>query len=524
MEPLVLEKRQSVVISPPNLNDVLRVFTDAKVVNVQGQDMVVLPHRLDEVRVLKNLGFDSPSPILHYYNWPGTVIPFQHQKDTSAFLTLNSKALVLNGMGTGKTLSALWAIDYLMTLGEVKRVLIVSPLSTLERVWGDTIFFNFPHRSFTVLHGTAEKRKRLLSLPHDFYIVNHDGLQVISKELISHDIDAVIYDEAAVLRNPSTQRFKIFRRFTDTVPLKRLWLMTGTPTPNEPTDAWALARLVRSAGLGGQTYTGFRDTVMMKVAMWQWVPRPEAVEVVRRVLTPATRVSRADCLDLPESLVQTRQAELTPDQKKAYSQMMKQMVADIAKEGSISAVNEAVKMQKLAQIACGVAYGDNGIIELDCTPRVKLVKEIIEEAGEKVIVFVPLTGTLHMLERELSKVWTVGVVNGEVPASRRNQIFYDFQEKTDPRILLAHPGTASHGLTLTAATTIIWYGAITSNEQYEQANARINRIGQNKHTNIVHIESTELEHRMFDRLRKKQKLQGILLDLISGDTKHGTHD
>jgi SNF2 family DNA or RNA helicase len=188
--------------------------------------------------------------------------------------------------------------------------------------------------------------------------------------------------------------------------------------------------------------------------------------------------------------------------------------------GTITAVNEAVKMQKLVQIACGVAYDDDGTnVELECAPRVNLVKELIEEAGEKVIVFVPLTGTLEMLERELSKHWTVGVVNGSVSSSKRNAIFHNFQNESDPHVLIAHPATMAHGLTLTSASTVIWYGPVTSNEQYVQANGRIERIGKRHVSNVIHIEATELEHKMYSRLMNKQKLQGLLLDLIQQETR-----
>jgi SNF2 family DNA or RNA helicase len=212
--------------------------------------------------------------------------------------------------------------------------------------------------------------------------------------------------------------------------------------------------------------------------------------------------------------------ELTAEQKKHYQQMLRHFVTEAAQEGTITAVNEAVKIQKLVQIACGVAYGDDGQnIQLDCTPRINLVKEVIEEAGEKVIVFVPLTGTLHMLEKELSKHWTVGVVNGEVSANKRNVIFHDFQNNKDPHVLIAHPATMAHGLTLTSASTIIWYGPINSNETYVQANGRIERIGKTHVSNVVHIEGTELEHKMYERLKNKQKLQGLLLDLIQQQTQ-----
>jgi SNF2 family DNA or RNA helicase len=515
---LVIEKAKVLALKLSKPARVLETIPTARLINVRGIDLVVAPHRLDEVRVLNNIGIRAPSPILHYYDWPGQFTPFDHQRETAAFLTLHPKCLILNEIGTGKTVASLWAADYLLSKGVIKKVLIMSPLSTLERVWGDGIFKGFPHRKFAVLHGSAERRHRLLKQDVDFYIVNHDGFPIIAKEAMGM-FDLVIVDEAAVLRNPSTQRFKQFRKWMDANTETRLWLMTGTPTPNEPTDAWALARLIDSPNLT-LTFTAFRETVMQKLGQWRYAPRPDATEIVKNVLQPAVRYTREECFDLPETMVQTRHVSLTSEQQVHYKKMLKELVTDIGSDGTISAVNEAVKVQKLIQIACGVVYGDDGQhIELDAGPRVKLVKEIIEEAGEKVIVFVPLTGTLHMLEKELSKHWTVGVVNGDVSSSKRDVIFKDFQESKDPHVLIAHPGTMAHGLTLTTASTIIWYGPVTSNEVYVQACGRIERIGKNKTSNVIHIEATDLEHRMYDRLRNKQKIQGLLLDLIKEETR-----
>ena len=515
---LVVEKAKALALKLNNPNRVLDSIFTAKMLNVHGMDIVIAPHRIDEVKVLRNLGIKAPSPILHYYNWPGQFTPFDHQKETAAFLTLNHSGLVLNEIGTGKTQSALWAADYLIKTKNIKKVLILSPLSTLERVWADAIFTGFVHRKFVVLHGTAEKRLKLLRTEADFYIINHDGFAII-KDKCHGMFDLVIVDEAAVLRNPSTQRFKIFRKWATNNIATRLWLMTGTPTPNDPTDAWALAKLVGSP-FCTKTYTAFREQVMMKIGQWKFVPRPESVEIVKHILQPAVRYTRDECFDLPETIIQTRQVDLTAEQKKHYNQMLRHFVTEAASEGTITAVNEAVKIQKLVQIACGVAYGDDGQnILLDCSPRINLVKEVIEEAGEKVILFVPLTGTLHMLEKELSKHWDVAVVNGEVSSTQRNKIFHDFQHQKSPHVLIAHPGTMAHGLTLTSASTIIWYGPINSNETYVQANGRIERIGKRNVSNVIHIEATDLEHKMYERLRNKQKLQGLLLDLIQQQTQ-----
>ena len=505
---IVISDKNALVLETDKRDEILAAIPTA----VAARDnLVIVPHKLDETTVLRNFGYEVPSPILHRYSWPGHLKPMSHQRDTAAFLTMHKKCIVLNGMGTGKTQASLWAADYLLSIGAVKRVLILSPLSTLNGVWGDAIFSSFTKRKYAVLHGTAEKRKKLLNEDAEFCIINHDGFEIIAAEAAGM-FDLVIVDEAAALRNPSTDRYKALRRYMDANPNCRLWLMTGTPTPNEPTDAWALAKLVGSTKLD-HTFSAFRDKVMMKLGKWKMVPRPDSPNIVAEVLTPAIRFDLADCVDLPEVVYQTRIVSLSAEQTKAYNAMKKHLVAEAA-TGAITAANEAVKAQKLVQIACGVAYDEEGnTVELDCKARVAELMDCIEHAGDKAIVFVPLTGVLDMLKKQLSKKYRVQVVNGSVSLNARSAIFNDFQQG-DTQILLAHPATMAHGLTLTSAKAIIWYGPITSNEQYTQANARTERIGKKHTTAVVHIAATELEQRMFKRLENKQKLQGILLDIL----------
>ena len=516
---LVLEQAKALLLKLDNPGRVKECIPSARDVVLQGASLLAVPHNPDEVRVLRNLGIKAPAPILHYYDFPGVFSPFHHQRMTAAFLTMNKKALVLNEIGTGKSAAALWAADYLMGIGLVKKVLIVSPLSTLERVWGDAIFKGLPNRKGVVLYGTAKRRLQLLGTKADFYVINHDGFGIIADQCKGM-FDLVIADEAAVLRNPSTRRFKILRKWMNDPANSetRLWMMTGTPTPNNPTDAWTLAQLVNNPSVA-RTFSSFRDLTMQRFGQYTWVPRPGSQHTVKHVLQPSVRYTRDECFDLPDTITQTREVSLSAEQRKYYDQMFRHFVIE-EKGGTITALNEAIKVQKLVQISCGVAYDDYGNdVEIDCSPRVNTTIEIIEEVGGKVIVFVPLTGTLHMLERELKKHWSVGVVNGAVSMSKRNVIFQNFQESPEPRIILAHPACMAHGLTLTAASTIVWYGPINSNEQYVQANGRIERIGKKHTSNIIHIEATAVERKMYQRLASRQRLQGLLLELIQEGTE-----
>lgn len=166
---------------------------------------------------------------------------------------------------------------------------------------------------------------------------------------------------------------------------------------------------------------------------------------------------------------------------------------------------------------CGAAYTEDGTVAIPAGPRVELVREVIEEADAKVIVFVPLTGALNMVADELRKDYTVEVVHGGVSKNERDRIFGDFQKAKDPRVLVANAAAMSHGLTLTAANVIVWYAPTTSNEVYEQANARIVRPGQKLNTLIVHVEGSDVERKMYERLQNKGRMQGLLLDMLKND-------
>lgn len=513
---LVSKKHRKVVLNLSNPDRVLAVIPTAKDFVYKGRRLVAVPHKVEEVRVLRNLGIDAPAPITTYYNWPGRYdAPFEHQKHMSEFMVLNPRSFNLGDMGTGKTLATLWAYHYLRSIGAVRKVLIVSPLSTLERTWGDEIFSNFSDLSFGVVHGTRERRLQILAQDHDIYLLNHDGVRmpaVLDALLAMDGLDVLVIDECAVFRNAGTERWKGISKLAKKVPY--VWGLTGTPTPNEPTDAWAQVRLINPSNV--PNYAGkFKDQVMRKVSTFKWVAKDDAHQTVLAAMQPSIRYKREECIDLPPTTYQTRQVELSDEQRRVYNDMARKLKAEVA-NGQITAVNAAVKANKLLQIACGAAYGvGKEEIILPAKPRMDVVREIVEQSGGKVIVFVPIVLAVEEVARQLAKDYTVAVIHGKVSKGERDQIFSSFQKTEHPQVLVAQPATMSHGLTLVAASTIVWFAPTTSNEVYEQACARIVRPGQKRNTLIVHIEGTHAERRMYDRLRNKGESQGTLLDLFA---------
>jgi SNF2 family DNA or RNA helicase len=261
-------------------------------------------------------------------------------------------------------------------------------------------------------------------------------------------------------------------------------------------------------------YGQFRDQVMAKVSKYRWIPRPESKHIVHKALQPAIRFEKKQCLDLPPVTFTERDAPLTPQQLKYYNVLKKQMLIEADGE-EISAVNAAVKLNKLLQISGGAVYTDTGeVLEFDVSNRLNVVQEVIDESSHKVLVFVPFTHTIELLEKHLAKHGiTCEIINGDVPVNRRSELVKQFQDGVHPKVLIIQPQAASHGLTLTAADTIIWYAPCSSVETYLQANARIDRPGQVNPMTIVHITGSPIETKMYAHLRGNIAHHTKIIDL-----------
>jgi SNF2 family DNA or RNA helicase len=293
-----------------------------------------------------------------------------------------------------------------------------------------------------------------------------------------------------------------------------VWLMTGTPAAQSPEDAYGLAKLINAAAVP-RFSTAWRDKVMRQITKFKWVAKDTAYEEVHRVLQPAIRFTKAQCLDLPPVIVVTREPELTPQQIKYYRILKDQMLVRAAGE-TISAINAAASVNKLLQISAGAAYTDNGeVVEFDCNPRLRVLLEVLEETSKKVLVFAPYRHSIDTIGAYLDKQGiTHKKIHGDVTASKRALIFNEFQTTQDPRVLVIQPQAASHGVTLTAADTVVFWGPVMSVETYLQCIARADRVGQiGDKVTVVHIQASEIERRMFKQLGGKVDNHSALIKL-----------
>lgn len=488
------------------------IFPKAKQAKLAGEDMILLNHGIDETRLLRNLGFDAPAPVLSY-DWEGGE-PFEIQKKTAELFTMNKRAYCLNSFGTGKTKASLWAWRYLNRHGLAGKLLVVAPLSTLNFTWAKEVFATLPGIKTQVLHGTKIKRlQRLADMDADVYIINHDGLAVIAEALLKrHDIDTLVLDELAVYRNGQAERTKIARKIA--AAMKWAWGMTGSPTPNLPTDAWAQCTVL-TPNTVPKFFNRFRDATMVKITNFKWAVKQGALDTVFSVMQPAVRFTLDDVVELPDLIERTVDVAMGPRQMQVYREMEKAAVTMIAGE-EITAMNAGAVLNKLLQISCGYVYTrDHRIVSLDNTARLDAVVDAVNATDRKVIVFVPFVHALHAVAKRLTdEGHEVATVSGDTPKGERDVTFSKFQNTSRIKVIVAHPQCMAHGITLTAADTIIWFAPLPNLEIFEQANARIRRIGQKHKQLILMFAATTAERRMYAKLRAKQKVQENLLDLF----------
>lgn len=500
-----------------------RIIPKHKIISEEdGVYQVAVYWGLDESRVLKNLGVkDVPSPIKGRYGWPGKYKPMDHQIETAAFLTLHRRAFCFNDPGTGKTLSALWAADYLIERGEVRRVLVLCPLSIMHSAWMGDIMNSIMHRSAIVAHHQqAARRIEMIQRDYEIVIANYDGLNLIADEVYNDGrFDLVIVDEANAYKNTSTRRWKALAAIIK--PETYLWMMTGTPASQSPVDAYGLARLVSPSGVP-KFQTAWRDKVMHKISMFKWTPKENARSLVYEALQPAIRFTKSQCLDLPPVVTITREAPMTPQQNKYYRMLKEQMMVRAAGE-VISAVNAGVAVSKLLQISCGAAYTDDReVVEFDASPRLHVLDEVLEETERKVIIFALFRSSINTIVTHLIKQGcAVEQIHGDVSASKRGQIIGDFQTSDRIRVLVMQPQATAHGITLTAADTVVFFGPLMSVEMYTQCIARADRKGQTSDkVTVVHIESSPIEKKLFKAMAGKVDEHKLLVNMFDSEVKN----
>jgi SNF2 family DNA or RNA helicase len=292
--------------------------------------------------------------------------------------------------------------------------------------WQADVFKTAMHRTVGVAYGPAAKRKKIINGEYEFIVTNYDGVNILAEDINNGGFDLIVVDEANAYKSTSTVRWKILAKLIK--PSTTLWLLTGTPASQSPLDAFGLARLV-SPNKVPKYATAWRDKVMQQLTRFKWIPRPRSKEIVFEALQPAVRFAKADCLDLPEVLYQTREIPLTQQAARYYKRLRDDMLINAAGE-QISAVNAAAMLSKLLQVSGGAVYSDTReVVEFDISPRIKALEEVLEETEHKVIVFSDLYfGDCSLLKKYSKNLIFVSTTKNMEHATRNIGVYIEYNK------------------------------------------------------------------------------------------------
>lgn len=491
---------------------------------------------LPNMQMCADLGMPVLSPMIRDYEFIGKHKPYRHQLLICSHLTVNKRAFCFADMGTGKSLAVVHSIRYLLSIGAIKRALIIAPLSTLSRTWEDEFFNVDPSLEVTKLYGTKAKRIKLASNNAPVHIINFDGIPTIHNEIKANNYDCVVIDEVTAYSNHQSKRWKeAVSLFKDT---KYLWGLTGTPIVRGVTLAYGQAKLVTPHSVRFRSFTEFRNVVQQKVSDFVWIDRPEAHGTAFSILSPAISIKKEDCIDLPPLVRVYREVELSAGQRSFYAKLREEkFVKD--EQTQVSAVNPATLSGKLLQVSSGCLYDDDGqILEFDVQSRIEETVSLVQKARSeassitkgKALVLAPYRHTVDMLKRKLQeqkivvdgkeRKLSVAAVHGGVPPKKRDEIYKRFDEDATLDIIIAIPETMSHGLTMVSASCVVWFAPCANAESFVQACNRVNRPGQTESMVIAHLYGSQAEWNLYKNLIELKRSEDCLLsfykDVIRG--------
>lgn len=449
------------------------------------------------------------------YEYFGEMRPYKHQLESIKFMAAHKKAYLFLDIGLGKSATCLWFADMLFHQDKIKKILIISPLSTLHAVWANEVKKVCPYREYAVVHGTRKQRLDALNSKAKIFITNTDAVRNFEKELIALRPDIVIVDEVTSFANAQSQRSKCLQRLSKSV--KAIYGLSGSPVAGGLMNSYGIAKAINPKGLPTQYFSRYRELIMYQVNMYEYIPREGALEVVNKVLQPAVVYSKEECIDLPDIVFEERFVQLPKETMALFTEMLKHQIAEV-KEGTITASTAGVKMIRLLQILTGSTKTEEGTItRTNINPKLDELASIYHEAGCKLVVFGQSVESVKIIkEFFLKKNIHAELIYGDVNTKERGRIIEEFQS-LEKGVLVAQYRTMSHGITLTAASTLVFFGVISGNEAMQQCIGRIRRISQNKKQTIIKLISSKFERAVFKKMDDTELTAQAMLDIYRGD-------
>lgn len=441
---------------------------------------------------------------------------FEHQKITRDLILEKQRALVFNDPGTGKTASVLSAIAAIRKMGG-GRALVLAPKAILEPAWCDDCRKFTPQISIAAAY--AKNRADAFKIGTDIVVTNHDAAKWLAENRsVLAGFDILVIDESTAYKNRSAQRSKAVAAIKDQFEYRIA--MTGTPMPNGLLDLWHQVYLIDDGERLSPKFFAFRAATHAPIQLYgnimDWSEKEGAREAVADLLSDITvRYKFEDCVDVPANFITVREFDLPKKLRDAYDDMLANELLRFEGEDSpeVTAINAAALTQKLLQIASGAVYKPDGTYHVLDTSRYELIAELVAEREHSIVGF----QWKHQRDELIKALEAAGVnTYAVIDSSARDvpKIVERFQ-KGEYQVILAQPQSASHGLTLTRATTTIWASPTWDAERFEQFNRRIYRTGQTQKTETILIQGREtIDTLVYERLQGKLDKQLDLLDLV----------
>jgi len=436
--------------------------------------------------------------------------PYAHQKSTTDFIVKTKTCLITSDPGTGKTRAVL---DAHAILGG--KTLVLAPLSILEAAWGEDISKFQPDIKYGVAY--AKNRKQIFEdSENEMVITNFEAVNFLQKNpQYCEQFDTIVIDEFTAFKNRQAKRSKnlskIISYFTNRI------AMSGTPNSNTILDIWHPAFLVDGGARLGTRFYAFRHqacTPKFNGFANEWVDKPGIEEAVANKLSDISiRYALSDCIDLPDNIVRTVNTRLTPNIQKQYKTLADESVL-YTKSGTVNAINAAARVKKLLQLVTGAIYDEDGVVQFVHQERYDIVMTLVAQRAHSLVAFNWRHERDALVEMAQKEGMSYEVIDGTVPAERRKDIVSRYQAG-QIKVLFCHPQSASHGLTLTRANTVIWCSPTYNAEHYQQFNQRIYRAGQTQKTETIMIQARNTwEPEVYKKLNTKLGRMENLLHIL----------
>lgn len=477
---------------------------------------------------------EDPAPLLPY---PVKANLYKHQirganMALRAFGALDAKTPgggfgELFEMGCGKTLTTIAVAGALYNLGKIDRVLVVAPTSVCS-VWPHDLnqFAAFPWEA-RVLLGDKKKRLKALNelknLPFKalrIAVINYESTHRdgIFEALAAYRPDLIVCDESQRIKNPSAAQSKALHKLGDAAPFRMI--LSGTPVQNNAVDLYSQYRFLDPAVYGANFYAfKNRYCIMGGYGQHQIVGYRNMDELVEKEHSVAYRVTKEECLDLPQQTFINRYVQFTDAEQAIYEQLRKSSFLELETGENVTATTILTMYLRLMQLTGGFLTADESTrpkqvntAKLDALADI--VDDYVVDAGKKLVIFARFRAEIAAIENllRLRKI-QYGSIYGDVPMEERGKIVEDFQTNPDTKVFVAQIQTAGLGITLHAASTAVFYSYDYNYANYAQALARIHRIGQRLPVTYIHlVVDGSIDEKILAALENKEDMAKTVVD------------